>query len=69
VTPTPAAALHRRSTMPLELDPKTAMLDAPAPKAAAATNPKSSNVTPPVSPCTCNAYPVAGAIVAMSLAL
>ncbi|MGH7297656.1 MAG: hypothetical protein ACRELB_22150 [Polyangiaceae bacterium] len=45
------------------------MLDAPTPVAFAAMNPKSSNVTPVVSPVICRAYPVAGAIVALSLAL
>jgi hypothetical protein len=47
------------------------MLEVPAVAAAsfAATNPKSSNVTPVVSPVTCSAYPLAGAIVALSLAL
>jgi hypothetical protein len=57
------------STTPVELLTNTAMLDAPTPAAFAATNPKSSNVTPVVSPETCSAYPLAGAIVARSLAL
>jgi hypothetical protein len=44
------------------------MLDAPAAVVSAATNAKSSKVTPVVSPITCSAYPVAGATVASLLA-
>jgi hypothetical protein len=61
--------LHRWSTTPVALLANTAMLDAPTPVAFAATNPKSSKVTPTVSPETCSAYPVAGAIVALAPAL
>jgi hypothetical protein len=60
--------LQRRSVTPVEPLAKTAMLDAPAPLALAATNPKSSNVTPAVNPCSCSAYPLAGAIFAWSAA-
>jgi hypothetical protein len=57
------------STSPLALLAKTAILDAPIPAPFAEANPKSTMVTPVVRPCTCSAYPLAGATVARSLAL
>jgi hypothetical protein len=61
--------LQRLRTTPLALLANTAMLDAPTPAALAATNPMSVKATPVVVPCTCSAYPPAGAIVASLAAL
>jgi hypothetical protein len=68
--PTPTVTLQRcKSSAPVELAASTAMLEAPAEAPAAATNPKSANVTPDVSPWTASASPLGGAIVALSAAL
>jgi hypothetical protein len=55
----PAVNAHRRNVTPCDAFTSTAWLEAPAVVAGTASNAKSSNVTPLISPLTCNANPAA----------